>query len=295
VHRDKTEYLWDRQKILDITQNPKLKVTARRWIPSTFEQTGRDDESILMLTYHTKQEFEHSPRFGNLAIAAFITSYGRHKLHQVCHAVGKAHLYSDTDSIAYINTPEAQEALKPFIHPYLGGLDSEVQEGWKMTDFVAPSAKCYGYRQVKRDDPSVVRDTLKIRGIRLHAEAKSEMSFDNFHDHTYNYITALRQEVQVPLETESREELQAKRPVTAEGLEVHQFRQRQFMRDNHRILTKESLKKLNLNQHKGIIDLYTTRVKPFGYVPSRKRHLSSDTSDGKRFCDGYDPVLLDFM
>ena len=99
----------------------------------------------LMQVYYTVKDDDH---FGgvntNVAVAAFVTSYGRLRLYNEIDKLGTRCLYFDTDSIIFISRPGEYE---PKLGNYLGEFTNEIdpKDGNYIVEFVSAGPKNYAY------------------------------------------------------------------------------------------------------------------------------------------------------
>ena len=99
----------------------------------------------LMQVYYTVKEEDH---FGglntNVAVAAFVTCYGRLRLYNEIDKLGSRCLYFDTDSIIFISRPGTYE---PKLGNYLGDFTNEIdpKDGNYIVEFVSAGPKNYAY------------------------------------------------------------------------------------------------------------------------------------------------------
>ena len=127
----------------------------------------------------------------NVAIASFVTSYGRVKLHKVLAQLNRRVLYFDTDSIIYTTNGTND----PPIGDYLGDLTDEICDEYgpavKCRAFVSTGSKSYGLK-IQLEDGSY-EYKVKSKGITLKGEATQVVSFEALKN-----IVQSRESINVP-------------------------------------------------------------------------------------------------
>ena len=152
---------------------------------------------------YTKQEIENRLNT-SVAIGSHVTMWGRRMLWEEMRRLQKRVLYHDTDSIIY-----AYDQANPYNTPtgtYLGDWEEELP-GCAMIEFVALAPKTYSYRYIDMSkgipippDASVdwfrqykqyetwqgklyvVKESIKVKGVKLHYDALQQINFDGLHD-----------------------------------------------------------------------------------------------------------------
>lgn len=127
------------------------------------------NENATLFTYKIIREELKNSNFVNIAIASYITAYARLRLYSALELAGENALYTDTDSIIFIKTPDA-----PITGERLGDFKNELSPTEFMTEFFSSGPKSYHYKTSK--DNTV----LKIKGVALTQEAKEELTPENF-------------------------------------------------------------------------------------------------------------------
>jgi hypothetical protein len=131
---------------------------------------------MLEVQYKTESEFQNVHSFANVALAAFITAYGRIELYNYIKDLGKRLLYVDTDSLVYIGDgPKPGKGL-------LGDLCDEIYNTHKVRDsiqlWVGTGAKSYGYRLLQNPEIEV----CKVKGITLNYETSKKINLESMKD-----------------------------------------------------------------------------------------------------------------
>lgn len=129
----KTSFVYDPKKFFDRVRSKSEKITDIHMMT----------ENCVMLTSVVEPEYNEGNSNGNLAIAAFTTSWARLKLLEMLRKLGKRVLYCDTDSVMFLTNPGDWE---PELGNVLGMWSSELKPGEKhIVKFVCLGPKCYAY------------------------------------------------------------------------------------------------------------------------------------------------------
>ena len=133
LSRSKIEYFTEPDKFFKILRSPKFTVDDLRII----------NDEMIRVTVTPTEDFEPVNNQGSLILAIFCTSYGRLFLYDFLQILGDRVLYTDTDSIIYIQRPPSPEIPLGYL---LGQFKSELSdpEDYIVT-FVCCGLKSYGY------------------------------------------------------------------------------------------------------------------------------------------------------
>ncbi len=187
---EQKEYLGD----VKLTQ--KLRLGNDSWL-----LTGQREDLDQKTADWDKKQKEHRQRT-SVAIGSYVTMWGRRMLWQEMERLGSRVVYHDTDSIIYeydqnamYNTPTGD---------LLGDWEEEL-DGRPIIEFVALAPKTYGYRYLATpvdipEDASLewyqqytpyevyqgklypVKEELKVKGFKLHHDARTAITFDGLLD-----------------------------------------------------------------------------------------------------------------
>ena len=129
----KTTFVYEPRKFFERIRSKAEKITDIHFMT----------ENCVMLTSVAESDYNEGNAGGNLAIAAFTTSWARLKLLEMLRKLGKRALYCDTDSVMYVSKPNDWE---PELGNVLGMWSSELKPGEKtIVKFVCLGPKCYAY------------------------------------------------------------------------------------------------------------------------------------------------------
>ena len=192
---------------------------------------------------HYKRNFKLSNK--NAAVAAFVTAQARLRLWRQLHLLGTRVYYHDTDSIIYLYDPNKYNI--PEGH-FLGDWESETG-GSLITSFVGLAPKTYAYSYTKSDGQVV--SIVKSKGFPVNQLTKSVINFDTYRDLLFNTIqtcvgladSAKAPQIDVP---------------------VHMFNH-VLDGEHKRMISYDAVKVLRFKYAKGVLDMATLMVYPFGY------------------------------
>ena len=102
------------------------------------------NKNLVQVYYSTKEEDHFGGLNTNVAVAAFVTCYGRLRLFNEIDKLKTRCLYFDTDSIIFISRPNEYE---PVLGNYLGQFTNEIdpKDGNYIVEFVSAGPKNYAY------------------------------------------------------------------------------------------------------------------------------------------------------
>ena len=162
------------KELYDLNQNSKIEMLGD-------EQIG----NMLLVNYKFVEDEMANACNTSVAIAAFVTSYGRIELYEQLHEIEKSKpgsvLYFDTDSIVFVSTPES---YSPYVGGFVGEMTDEIQGEFgselypTMTEFFTIGSKTYSYRVRTGVEPNFqYHNKLKAKGITQTIEAKKDCNF----------------------------------------------------------------------------------------------------------------------
>lgn len=128
------------------------------------------NESLIAVDLKSHQDFIEDPRFQCEVLGVMTTSYARLLLYDAMEKLGSRLLYTDTDSVIFMEKPGD---LQLDTGPYLGCLQDEVSPEKHITRFCASAPKSYC---LKFSDGS---ECLRAKGITLNYVNSQIFNFDS--------------------------------------------------------------------------------------------------------------------
>lgn len=243
----------------------RFRIGPNNWMISGDFASHRADGGDNFI--EAKNRLEHRKKTC-VSVGSFVTMYGRRMLYEQMKKLGDRVVYFDTDSIIYDYNENAEYNVVE--GDVLGDWEVE-NDGLPIIEFVALAPKTYAYRYLDIparkhvDDPTLdldslkglyevykdyvypVREECKVKGFKLHHEARQQINFEGL-------LELYRQQVV---------SLQAK--------------QLQFLynRENNEITTRTFNKQLIFEYEKGVIGAQDQSF-PFGvenYWCSKTRYV----------------------
>jgi len=104
------------------------------------------NEAVAWVSWKYSKDNITTGKNGNVAVAAYVTTKARLKLYGCLSKLGKSVLYSNTDSVIYVQ--KVDELPKLIIGDYVGDLTDELEElgsGSFIDDFVSGGPKNYAF------------------------------------------------------------------------------------------------------------------------------------------------------
>jgi hypothetical protein len=102
--------------------------------------------------------------------------HGRLRLYNILDKLGDKSIYSDTDSVVYLEDDETEKMMQEFIGNSLGQLTDECKGGY-INYFAAMAPKDYGYILINQDGTSTFKS--KVKGFKDDAEFENKMTIAN--------------------------------------------------------------------------------------------------------------------
>jgi hypothetical protein len=160
------------------------------------------NEEVLEVQYKTDPEFRQVHPFTNVALAAFITAYGRLELYKYIKTLGERCLYVDTDSLIFVGQgPVLGRGL-------LGDLADEIYSTHKVRDtiqlFCGTGPKSYAYQLKDNSDIKM----CKIKGITLNHDTSQKINLQTMCDLLSDMSTS---SIEVVTKNSMRREKETKR------------------------------------------------------------------------------------
>ena len=129
----KTEFIHDTRKFFEKVRSKACKISDIHLMT----------ENCCMVTSTVKSEYNEGNPCGNLAIAAFTTSWARLRLLDMLRRLDQRVLYCDTDSVIYISRPGDWEPERGNV---LGMWSDELKSGeTSIEKFMCLGPKSYAY------------------------------------------------------------------------------------------------------------------------------------------------------
>ena len=129
------------------------------------------NDSVVYVSYETKDEFLKLNYNTNIYVACFMTSWARLRLYDMIDRLDKNVSYMDTDSVVYIEDDTTKYIFEQFIGDSLGEWTDEL-EGKHIEFWACAQSKDYGYIT---DDGKY---NGEVKGFRVTAEAEEKMTHE---------------------------------------------------------------------------------------------------------------------
>ena len=126
----------------------------------------------LQVYYSETEEYHIGGLKTNVAIASFVTSYGRLRLYEQIRALGERVIYFDTDSIFFISI-EGKEDQDPPTGELLGEFTNELKDGEHIVEFVSAGPKNYAYKL------NTGETHCTVKGFTLNMMASLKITFES--------------------------------------------------------------------------------------------------------------------
>ena len=150
--------------------------------------------NMILLNYKLVDDATANPRNTCVAIASFVTSWARLKLHEEIH---KIHLsnpgsvdYVDTDSVIFMYE---EGKYKPSVNNFLGEMTDEIIEkygvGAKIKEFYSTGPKVYGMN-IQKPDGTEIKE-FKAKGLTQTIESSEVMNFEVIKEKAINKANSL--------------------------------------------------------------------------------------------------------
>ena len=176
----------------------------------------------------------------NIFVACFTTCWARLKLFDVMDQLGGRLLYSDTDSIVFVQRPG--DAYQPPLGAFLGDFTDELAEktrGDFIVEFCSGGPKNYAYKT------QASHVECKVRGFSLNAEGKAQLNYDVLRENTLA-------ELLDPLEESRRKTITQSNSIERNS-------------KDYSLHTKKKSKGYQLVYNKRVLDSETFYTYPYGY------------------------------
>lgn len=145
-----------------------------RWVSSL-------NEDRVEVHHRMQEGCETDSPILNIFIACFTTCHARLKLYDIMDRLGECCLYSDTDSVLFVQRPGND--YRPPTGDFLGDFTNELKPGDYIEEFCSGGPRNYGYQTIQGE---VV---CKVRGFSLNAEGKAQLNYDVLCRNTLEELT----------------------------------------------------------------------------------------------------------
>jgi len=112
---------------------------------------------IRSVTYKKTKNLKKVTKNTNVAIAAYVTAYGRMRLYSVLDQISDDVLYMETDSVIFVDRGDCPLITGPF----LGELTDELDQDQWITEYCSTGPKSYAYTT------NTGKNTCKVKGFTL--------------------------------------------------------------------------------------------------------------------------------
>ena len=144
-----------------------------------------NDDTVWISWKFTAEELVPSLRHTKEVIGAYVTAGARIHLYQYLDRVREKVLYSDSDSMLYVQPRDEPELIET--GDSLGAIISELKPGQYKAEFVSGGRKNYAYKVIDTKDGAERSKTVcKVRGITLNYTASQLVNFDFIRDMILN-------------------------------------------------------------------------------------------------------------
>jgi hypothetical protein len=166
---ENTEVVSSISRLHQLEADPSIEITR--------VEISEDERHLFVVTKPIKEEPGSKQ---NIVLAALTTAYARIALYKVLREYADEVVYFDTDSV-FLLLPDGKNP--PPTSAKLGELKDEIAEefgqGATITRFTSIGPKCYAYT-VERNG-QVLKEEIKLKGIRLTAEVAEVIDSASFH------------------------------------------------------------------------------------------------------------------
>ena len=174
----------------------------------------------------------------NIFIACFTTCHARLRLYEDLDHLQDRVLYSDTDSIIFIQRPD-DPPVQPPLGDFLGDFTNELEPGDHIIEFCSGAPKNYGYKNAQG------KTECKVHGFSLNAEGKRQLNYDVLRQNTLKELQDPQDQPRVT-------------PVT-QTHSIHRDAKR------YQLSTRSRTKDYKLVYNKRLLDSETSYMFPYGY------------------------------
>ena len=202
-----------------------------RWVSPVTEERI---EIHYKMQHHCESD---SPNL-NIFVACFTTCHARLHLYRALDHLGPRVLYSDTDSVVFVQGPD-DPPIQPPLGDFLGDFTDELDPGDHITEFCSGGPKNYGYMT------ACGKTECKFRGFSLNAEGQAQLNYQVLKQNTLDELRAPQDQPRVT-------------PVV-QTHSVHRDAKQ------YQLSTRSRTKDYKLVYNKRILDPRTFYTFPYGY------------------------------
>jgi hypothetical protein len=144
------------------------------------------NDQTIRVQYKTDVQNERPTPFSNVAIASFVTSYGRLHLYEQLRILNERTLYTDTDSCifeSYTKQDNKNVVGQLQCGVSLGKMVSELKEGEHITKFISLGSKVYSYTT------NMGSQKLCLKGLPQHMGSKDIYTISNMENMLDQYLS----------------------------------------------------------------------------------------------------------
>ena len=184
------------------------------------------------------QHYESDSPNLNIFVACFTTCHARLHLYRALDHLGQRVLYSDTDSVIFVQGPD-DPPVQPPLGDFLGDFTDELDPGDHIVEFCSGGPKNYGYMTARG------KTECKVRGFSLNAEGQAQLNYRVLKQNTLDELRAPQDQPRVT-------------PVV-QTHSVHRDAKQ------YQLSTRSRTKDYKLVYNKRILDPHTFYTFPYGY------------------------------
>ncbi|XP_067036362.1 uncharacterized protein [Acropora muricata] len=202
-----------------------------RWVSPVTEERV---EIHYKMQHHCESD---SPNL-NIFVACFTTCHARLHLYRALDHLGPRVLYSDTDSVVFVQRPD-DPPIQPPLGDFLGDFTDELDPGDHIIEFCSGGPKNYGYMT------ALGNTECKVRGFSLNAEGQAQLNYQVLKQNTLDELR--------------RPQAQPRVTPVVQTHSVHRDAKQ------YQLSTRSRTKDYKLVYNKRILDPRTFYTFPYGY------------------------------
>ena len=206
-----------------------------RWVSPVTEER-------VEVHYRMQEHCESDSPNLNIFVACFTTCHARLRLYQALELLGDRALYSDTDSVIFVQSPE-DAPIQPPLGDFLGDFTDELDPGDHIVEFCSGGPKNYGYKT------AAGKKECKVRGFSLNAQGVAQLNYDVLLQNTLD-------EIQHP-------KLRPRVTPVRQSHTIHRDAKQ------YQLTTQPNTKNYRLVYNKRILDPQSKYTYPYGYCTTK--------------------------
>ena len=117
----------------------------------------------------------------NIFVACFTTCHARLHLYRALDHLGPRALYSDTDSVVFVQRPD-DPPIQPPLGDFLGDFTDELDPGDHIVQFCSGGPKNYSYMTARG------KTECKVRGFSLNTEGQAQFNYQVLRQNTLDEL-----------------------------------------------------------------------------------------------------------